>query len=511
MRSKKTLINIVMTMLYFLISNLFNFITKSIFIKYLGIEYSGLNAFLLNIIGVLNLAELGISSSVGYALYKPLKDKDYQTISEIICLFKKLYHIIGCFVFGAGIILSFFLEHLVTTDIPIGNIRIYFFLYLFSVLTSYFLTYTNVLPSSNQENYLVVRIQGNIKIIKNIVELIVIFYFKNYYVWLWTEIIGNCLSYIICNIKIKRRYCNVDFTVKGLRTKSLLNKYTQIVKNIKNLFYHQIGSLIVNQTDNIIISKFCNLIVVGKYTNYIYIYSMLTGCVDQIFNSITGSIGNLIVEDEGQEKSYNVWKCMYAMTFMCATCAAYLFYILSYSFIVLWVGKNTLANSVVFCIALNIFFRIIKAPTERFKTAYGIFYDKYAPLMEALINLIFSIILVKFFDVLGVVMGTVISNVIIIYLWKPYITFRDGFKKKFKEYVKISLELLCCSVFSIFFTNMALSRIHFDGLAWKSFIYMTVIDGCLAFLIMLAVFSVNNLFRQSEKEMYARLRRIIKR
>ena len=57
-------------------------------------------------------------------------------------------------------------------------------------------------------------------------------------------------------------------------------------------------------------------------------------------------------------------------------------------------------------------FRIIKNPIDKFKEAYGIFWDIYAPIIEALINLVVSIILALKFGIIGVVIGTVISNIV---------------------------------------------------------------------------------------------------
>lgn len=510
MRSKKTFINMIVSFSYFFINNIFSFVSKSIFIVYLGIEYSGLNAFLLNILGVLNLAELGISTSVGYALYKPLKDKNNEKIEEILYLFKKLYQFIGIFIFLIGIILSFFLDYLVTSDIPIYLIRMYFLLYLFSVLTSYFLTYTNVLPASDQKNYIVVKIQGNVKIVKNIIELVIVIIFSNYILWLVVEIMGNIFSYILCNIKVKNMYKDINFC-NTFSIKKLLKKYTDIVENIKNLFFHQIGSLVVNQTDNIIISKFCDLVAVGKYTNYIYIYQLLTGCIDQVFNSITSSIGNLIVEDETNKKSYEIWKTIYCFCYFVAILFSFLFYSLSQDFVELWVGKeNTLANVTILFISFNIFFRIIKSPTERFKVAYGIFQDRYAPFIEAIINLVFSLILVKKIGVSGVVLGTVISNICIIYFWKPYITFKEGFKKKYIKYLFISTKLMLIGLLGMIVSYKLITVINLSVFTWLDLIIEFIVLSIVATVVHFLIFFANKDFRQSFKEIYSRIKMIVR-
>ena len=72
--------------------------------------------------------------------------------------------------------------------------------------------------------------------------------------------------------------------------KELIKKYKDVVKRTKDLVFHKIGSIVVYQTDNILISKFDTLIGVGVYANYMTIYTLLTGIVEQAFMGITASI-----------------------------------------------------------------------------------------------------------------------------------------------------------------------------------------------------------------------------
>ena len=67
------------------------FLSRSIFIKVLGANISGLNSLFTSLIGFLNVAELGIGMAVGYSLYKPLSEGNYKKINEIMILFKEYY------------------------------------------------------------------------------------------------------------------------------------------------------------------------------------------------------------------------------------------------------------------------------------------------------------------------------------------------------------------------------------------------------------------------------------
>ncbi len=288
-RSKSSAKNALVSLIYYFISNVFTFVMRTFLINNIGVEYAGLNSLLINLIGMLNIAELGLSTAVGYSLYKPIAENDYKKMNEILCLYKHLYRIIAVVVAVVGIIITIFINSFVTTNISISEVRISFLLYLAATVVSYLLTFLNVLPAADQKNYLVVRIQNNGKIIKNILQLISIIVIKNFYVWIIIEIIASIIIYIYTNARIKKLYDWYQVE-KDMTFKELLQKYKDIVKRTKDLVFHKIGGLVVYQTDSILISKFDNLTSVGVYSNYMTIYNLLTGLVEQAFMGITASI-----------------------------------------------------------------------------------------------------------------------------------------------------------------------------------------------------------------------------
>lgn len=313
-RSKNSVKNAIISLVYYFISNIFTFVMRTFLVNNIGIEYAGLNSLVVNLIGMLNIAELGLSTAVGYSLYKPIADNDYKKMNEILCLYKYLYRIIAVVIAIIGIIITIFISSFVTTNISLSEVRISFVLYLIATVMSYLLTFLNVLPSADQRNYVVVRVQNNGKIIKNILQLISIVVFKNFYIWLIIEIISSIFIYVYTNIKIKKMYKWYE-SQKELTFKELIKKYKDIVKRTKDLVFHKIGSLVVYQTDNILISKFDTLEGVGIYSNYMTIYTLLTGLVEQAFMGITASIRKLNNRKNRKRSIQNMERniCAYAI------------------------------------------------------------------------------------------------------------------------------------------------------------------------------------------------------
>ena len=509
-RSKNSIKNASIALIYYVITNIFAFVMRMALMRSIGIEYAGLNSLLTNIVGVLNIAELGLSVAVGYSLYKPLVEKDYEKINEILCLFKYLYRIVAIFITIVGIFITLFMDSFVTTNIDISEVRICFILYLIATVVSYLLTFLNILPSADQRNYIVVKIQNSGKILKDILQILSLVVLKNFYIWLLIEIISNIIIYIYTNIKIKKDYkWYKEDNNKSLN--ELLKKYKDIVKSTKDLIFHKIGGLVVYQTDIILISYFGTLIDSGIYSNYMLIYTLLTGVIEQIFNGITASIGNLIVEKD-EKATFNIWKEIYVIIFCITILCGFLFYQLVNPFILVCFGEEyTLSNIIVLGIVINTMFRIIKNPIDKFKDAYGIFWDRYAPIVEAILNLIVSIVLGIKWGILGVVIGTVVSNIAITMCWKPYIIFKYGFKEKVSKFSLISFKYLLIGIIGITISYFIINLIKINiANSVLNLIALFVINGIISVIIILSCYMCDKYFREILRKYFSIIINMIK-
>ena len=102
-RVEKSLKNTIFGMIGLFCSLIVSFVSRSIFIRVLGVEYNGVNGLFSNILQVLNLAELGFATSIAYALYKPLKEDDHKTAAMLMQYFAKIYRVIAIIVAISGL------------------------------------------------------------------------------------------------------------------------------------------------------------------------------------------------------------------------------------------------------------------------------------------------------------------------------------------------------------------------------------------------------------------------
>ena len=70
-----------------------------------------------------------------------------------------------------------------------------------------------------------------------------------------------------------------------------------------------------------------------------------------------------------------------------------------------------------------------------FREATGTFYnDRWKPLFEGLTNIILSVVFVQWMGVVGVILATIITNILICHVVEPYVLYRHGFNSSPKKY-----------------------------------------------------------------------------
>ena len=161
-RTARSIKNAKVALFFYCINLLLQFFSRKIFLEYLGAEVLGLNTTAQNLIEFLNLAELGIGSAVGYSLYKPLFERNYQAINEIVSVQGWLYRKIAYFVISGACILMFFFPLIFEkAEVPLWYTYGTFIALLVSALLGYFINYRQIVFSADQQEYKVtLNIQG---------------------------------------------------------------------------------------------------------------------------------------------------------------------------------------------------------------------------------------------------------------------------------------------------------------------------------------------------------------
>ena len=436
-RVKKTILNARVSLISYLLTLILSFFSRKIFLDCLGAEFVGLTGTLQNLLGFLNLAELGIGSAIGYVLYKPIYNHDENKIGEIISVLGYLYRWIGWIISIGGLILACFLPMMFPTKdtgFPLSLVFFAYFAFIGSSLIGYFVNYRQLLLGADQKNYVIVGYFQAVTIIKTLVQMALAYYTKNYYLWVAIEFVFGIIYSFILNWRINQTYPWLRTEIKN--GKKLLKEYPLIIKNTKKIFLHKIGIVTQWQAMPLLIYAFVSLKMVAYYENYTLLVSKLIGLLNSVLGSADAAVGNLIAEGNKQKIERVLWEMLSMRYWIMSLLIIGLYYLLP-PFISLWLGNEyILPNIILILIIANIGIQITQGCLGPFIYGFGLFNDVWATLSQAGLFLLLSFILGPLYGLGGIVLSSVISLFLAFGVWKPYFLYHYGFKETIWGYVK---------------------------------------------------------------------------
>lgn len=432
-RVKKTLLNARVNLLFYFLTLLLSFFSRKIFLDCLGADFVGLTGTLQNILGYLNLAELGIGSAIGYLLYKPIFDQDHKKINEIITVMGFLYRWIGILIITGGIIISIFLPAIFPgNQFPMKLIFFAYFTFLGSSLIGYFINYKQILLGADQKEYVVTAYYQSANIIKTIIQLALAYYTRNLYLWITIEFSFGIIYALILNWKLKQTYPWLKTELSQGRR--LLKQYPDVLKKTGQLFLHKVAYLVAGQSYNIIIYAFANLTMVAIYGNYSMVVSKLSTMISNFMGGVSASLGNLVAEGNSKKTQDIFWKLSSFRTFI-GGILFYGIYTFSNPFISLWVGTEyVLPVWILMPYYIKVYFDYTTSTLASFLYAHGLFYDVWASFVEAIICASVSIGCGYLWGLFGVLLGGMTSNIIINIGWKSYFLFKKGLNLELRKF-----------------------------------------------------------------------------
>lgn len=501
-RVKKSLLNARVNLIFYFLTLILSFFSRKIFLDTLGADFVGLTGTLQNLLGFLNLAELGIGSAIGYVLYKPLFEHDEGKINEIISVFGYLYRWIGFIILGAGIVLACFLPLIFpNTQFEMGIIFFAYFAFLASSLIGYFANYKQTLLGADQKNYVVTAYFQTAMIIKTLIQMASAYYTGSYYLWVAIELTFGIIYSFILNWKIRQVYPWLRSEVR--LGKQLFKKYPEVMKYTKQLFVHRISAFVQYQTTPLFIYKFVSLQTVAYYGNYSIIIDKVVLLVSNFLDSAGASIGNLVAEGNTEKIQRIFWELI-SIRYLVVGIFIFSIYHLINPFIILWLGEEyVLDNVILYIILLNVFILITRRVAEQFLVAYGLFRDVWAAILESLMTITISMIGGAYWGLKGVLLGPVISMFINACLWKPYFLFHSGFKLSIIRYFKgISLYIILLCI-SIVFSSYILFIFNLPSPS-NSFISWLIYAFCCVIIQSIVLFSAFFIFTSGMKNFIKR-------
>ena len=429
-RMRKTMLNARVNVIFYFLTLILSFFSRKIFLDMLGADFIGLTSTLQNILCYINIAELGISTAIGYLLYKPIFDSDKQTINEIISVLGYIYSWLGKLILALGIAVSLFFPLIFPKQTLLG---------------------------ADQRNYEVIIYYKGGDILKTIIQISLAYYTQSYYLWVFIELLFGILYSIILNWRIAKIYPWLQSEIKEGRR--LLQKYPAVISQTKKLFVHRISATVQYWTVPILIYSFASLQMVAYYGNYTIITDKLSQFVNGFFESPSAGVGNLIAEGNKNKIMGIFWELLSLRYFTGAT-IGFAIYRTIEPFITLWLGEQyLLGNVILILIILNIIIGYTRGGIMQFVNGYGLFYDIWAAIAEIIINLSVAIGLGSIYGLPGVLMGGITSQLLIVNIWKPIFLYTKGFKEPVISYWLNLAKILVVLIIPAFVVAMAIDHL----------------------------------------------------
>lgn len=446
-RTGYSVINITAGFAGYILNAVLGYVCRVVFVHFLTVDYLGVNGLFFNLLSMLSVAELGISSAIGFALYKPLAEGNKEKISSLMVFYGKAYRVIGTVVAALGIAMIPFLKLIIKNPPNISeNLYLLYSIFLFNTVIAYFFSYRTTLLCAAQQNYLVVGISYGITIAESIIQIPVLFLTHNYLLYLIIQSVGSLAYNIIVSSLAKKKFPYIADKNAPELTKP---EKKSLAVNIKALTLDKIAIVILGSTDNIVITYFKGLISVGYVSNYTLLVTTLGSLINQIFSSITSSVGNLNAT-VARERQYSFFKTLNLSCFWLYAWGAIGTAFVSNDIVKLCFGSNyVLGISVPLILGANFFIAGVQNAAGAYVNTLGLFkHVQYIVLVTAAINLILDIVLGKYFGIIGIYAATGIARLMTNAWYCPYAVFKYGFKKKASLYFKKYFEYIIVVVAS---------------------------------------------------------------
>lgn len=507
-RTKHALENTVSGLVFRIVGLLMPFAVKTIIIYKLGVEYLGLNTLFSAILQVLSLSELGFSSAIVFAMYKPIADGDLERVRALLAFLRRIYHIIGLVILVVGAAISPLLPYLIADaeKVPADiNLYLLYFIYLFNTVISYFLfAYKGLLLTAYQQ----VNVENNILTLSSmamyVVQIAVLLLFENYYLY----ILFLPLSTVAANIA---RAVYVDKKYPELKCGGRLPQEERkgIYRNIFALIGHKVSGVVVSAVSNIIVSSVLGLTVVGIYGNYNYIMNALIAIVTALHSAVTPSIGNSIATESVGKNARDFRNITFLNVWIVGWAAICLFCLYQH-FMLLWVGEELMLplSSVALFVTLFYLWKF-KDIVSTYKDAAGLWKaDLLKPYAVILVSLLLCFFLTRPLGVNGTLIGLIVGVFAVSMPWETHVFFKRYLKKGEALYYLRMFLYTAALVLIGALTYFLCSLLPAEGYGWfalKAAVCLTVPNA----LILLCAFftpefkgvlaSAKNLFRRKKR------------
>ncbi len=400
-RKNKMLLNSASSLMFQFISIICGFILPRMFLITYGSAVNGLISSIAQFLGFISLCEMGVGAVVQSSLYRPLADNDIISISKITISSERFFRKIAYILLAYTMILMVLYPFKTIDNFDYMYTMLLVLVISISTFAQYYFGMTYRLVLTADQLGFVHYIVHSLSLILNTVACIILMKIGAtiHIVKLTTSLIF-LLQPICISLVAKHRY-QIDRRIV-LTEEPIKQKWNGLAQHI--------STVVLGSTDMIVLTLLSTLENVSIYA----VYNLVVNGVKQIVFSTTSGmqamLGNMLAKNEIKELNKTFenfeWTMHTLVTFVFSSTA-----ILIVPFIRVYTADITDANYIVpafaYMLTLALAMYCLRLPYNIMVLAAGHYKQtQWSAIIEASINIIFSIVLVFKFGLIGVAIGT---------------------------------------------------------------------------------------------------------
>ena len=472
-----------------------SFVERMVFNQCFISDYLGFYSLFKNIISVLAVAELGMSAAISYALYAPLAEDNYEEVTVIMNFFKRVYKVMGTFILTGGLIVTPFMGYFVKTEVSLPYVQVCFIIFLLCTVFEYYFYYNSIIISASQQEYVNTLITNLCWAVMYIVQIAVSIITKSFFIYSMCILFFTLVRCVSTNILTRKKF---PYLRKKTNKKLSPESKEKIISNVKGLVIVQLGGVLVNSTDSLLISSMVGSAILGLYSNYQMITKGLLGFTRILPNAITASLGNMgaVETSDRMVESYKAIDMSFYLIYGFLSIVT--FNIISPVVQVFFGTERALPLSSGLIICLLFYISNLKSLYSTYKSSLGLYwYDRIRPLISGVTNIIVSLILGHFWGLDGILAGTIFTYVVIDLWVEPMIIFHHGFHESSHAYIIATMLRLLFVALMMLLTNHLTDMLPFTGIT--GIIAKTVVSLLLTSIVFIVFYHRNRYVKTAVK------------
>lgn len=484
-RSKKTAVNSFVGLSCSVLNSLLSFVLRALFIRLLGLEYAGINTLFTDILSILNLADLGFNNAMLFRLYKSIADGDDETTEIYLATYRRICYIVSAIILVAGLccipFLNSFISQTPTFKEPLWSLYI---IVLATSVASHLINYKSILIIAKQDRYISIIIKYACIFLKSGLQIFVLAFFKNIYLYLLVAFFSIVIQGIATGIASNKKYKLSWYSKKKL-PKAEVKKIT---KDVGALSVYKVCRTLDATIDTFLISKFIDIATTAIYGSINMILGALNELLGTFNDGMIASVGDLNASDEKENLESVFFQSFHFTYVLYGIITATLVPFVS-AFTKWWIG-HTLDPVCIYVMLLNFMMYGFGLNVATFRNSMGIFTKGWIrPAFTAFFNLIFSLLLVTKIGLLGTLLGTLIARILTLVWYDPWLVLHHGMNKSpVKYYLRYALYISFTAAISLLQLQIKALLPEMNGiisLVWHGVVFMVV---SILLVLLLGVF-----------------------